>query len=212
MFPTLLNAQEIQTINLPVSSGYFISATCQETDNNDSEIVLKLANNTNNENNTIRLIGPKNGCDAISQDDFDGDGILDVSITYGSQSTSSQRVYLVDMDRKLIIDSGMIPVESSKLNDGSYQYETISYGSMFRSIYIFLNKQIVEKKTTQLVFDGKVCLNQNGEVKRYSDCPNGKVATKKNPICFEREYQKPFKLIPLENCSINNGEVFGLHE
>lgn len=212
IIPVLLNAKEIQTIVLPVGGGYYIFATCQETETNDSEIFLKLGDNTGNEHNSIFLTGPQNGCDAISQDDFDGDGILDISITYGSQLTSSQRIYLIDIDRKLIIDSGIIPVESLKLDNGSYQYETISYGSMFRSNYVFVENKVVEKTTTQLVFDGKVCLNNKGEVERYTDCPNGMVATQKNPICFEREYKNHFKLIPLENCLINKAEVFGLHD
>ena len=212
MLPVLLNAKEIQTIKLSIGNDYYILATCLEAENNESEIVLMLGNNTSNEHNSIFVTGPQNGCDAISQDDLDGDGVLDISITYGSQLTSSRRIYLIDMDKKAIIDSGIIPAESSKLDDGSYQYEAISYGSMFRSNYVFVEKKILERKLTQLVFDGKVCLNNKGEIERYRDCQNGMVATQKNPICFEREYKKNFKIIPLKDCSIDKSKIFGLHD
>lgn len=210
-FPALLHAHGAETITLPFNKAYTVSATCRQMENNDWKIIFDLINCQKKITSSLTLTGAINGCEAVTQEDFNGDGFPELSVTYGSEETSSQRVYFVDTNREKIFFGGAIPIGATRQKDGSYHHEIISYGSLISTVYVLDKKRYREKQSTQLVFDGEVCLDENGAIQRYGNCPNGVVATQANPICFERENRGRFKLVPLANCSIDRRKVIDLH-
>lgn len=210
-FPIVLSAQEGEIVTLPLNKDYRVSATCRKTKNNDWQIIIDLITYQNKIAGSVTLTGAINGCESVVQEDFNGDGFPELSVTYGSEETSSQRVYFVDTNREKIFFGGAIPIGATRQKDGSYHHEIISYGSLISTVYVLDKKRYREKQSTQLVFDGEVCLDENGAIQRYGNCPNGVVATQANPICFERENRGRFKLVPLANCSIDRRKVIDLH-
>jgi hypothetical protein len=209
---TIAWADEIHRRLLKYDAKHSISIACSRGSDDNVKIILKLIAE-NEEPDTVEtesfLTG---GCErSIRADiDFDNDGYNDIYIVEGDQPTATQQVFHVDQHRNKIFRAGNLPVMAEKQKDGSYHYIEVTGDSKFKTVYVFSNKKIQTKKITQLVFYGKVCLDQNGYVN--TNCVSGKDASQSNPLCYAKEFDASFMAVPLNKCDIDKSEVSTLHE
>jgi hypothetical protein len=200
-----VNAQELKEFK--VDSTYSVFAACQKQSHPNESLLFHLAKN----NQTVFSLSTEASCiDNINLDrDFGGKGkvVILVSPSENIMPTSTELILVVDAEKETIFSSGMLPIDVDLMANGRFLYKEISTGSLFHIVYVLENDMIVIEKTAQLVFDGKVCITPDGDVKRYDDCSNGKLASHKRPVCIEKARGELFHFVAIEKCAINKNEV-----
>jgi hypothetical protein len=116
-------------------------------------------------------------------DNFDGNGkkVITVSPNENIMPTSSLSVFLVDGHKARIVAGGSMPMMVDVSQDGTFSYEGIDAYSKVKSVYAFFDDKLILKKSTMLVFDGRVCIKTHeGAYSVHVSCENGIEATQKN--------------------------------
>lgn len=143
--------------------------------------------------------------------DFDGHGknVLTISPGVGAPITSMIVVYVLDFANNVIKRAGEVPNMADLQKNGTFLHEFFAGFAKYKTIYAFSGDELVTKKSTALVYDGKVCVLDSGS---YDvECENGIPATVKAPVCLMMEEKKPFKIIPLKQCDIKKAEISDIH-
>jgi hypothetical protein len=88
-------------------------------------------------------------------------------------------------------------------SDGTLLHEYMNGYGKFKAV--FSGNEPVIKKSTALIYEGKVCILDSGN---YNvECKNGIPATVKAPVCLVKEEGNPFRIIPFEQCDVRKEEI-----
>jgi len=136
------------------------------------------------------------------------------SYTKLTVTTGSRNIYIIDTTASKIILAGSLPVMAEEQSDGTFLYEAIVINSKIKEIYSFTDdNKIINRKSTMLVFEGNVCIRKSDlGVYVDSNCDDGIAASRRSPVCVERNFDDPPKIISLNECDIKKEEVSDISE
>jgi lipopolysaccharide export system protein LptA len=208
---TIFNETETEKFILPVDTMHSVDVDCRLKYRDEKSINLTLLSGENRMPTIQTTAFNGENCKQIvfSGYDFDGDRQNDVFIINGDQVIATQQIFLVDAKNKTLLYAGNLPVNHEYQSDGTYLYEEVSPSVKSKTIYVFSDKKLAIKKTTSLVFDGNVCLDNSGI---NISCEHGQKATRELPVCYVRDNSENYHIVPLTKCDIKKEEVSDLHE
>jgi hypothetical protein len=209
------NAHEQNITTLKLGNQYFIFTTCEGADKDKGLEGILIFHLMHGDNELSSLTG--GGCETNIElsDNFDGYGkkAITVSPRDGVMPTTSMDVFVVDLENRRIIAAGNLPIMAELLKNGEFVYKANDPYSKVKTVYAFSGNELLMKKTTMLVYNGKVCSSSIYDILSVSaECDNAIVATQDKPVCVEQYSTSPSQIIPLDKCDIKKEEIADLHD